>query len=142
MACLLKRRRRALLVSTVLVLSILTGLAVLQRLASPVHCVTDSSESYFNSFDIRGGSVYFDCYVTFVNQASTNKSFVVWANSPTDQSSGLLQNSKMRLDNMKAPLTLKANETRQFHMVFVGEHGNNYQKSDRLLPEIEVQIVR
>ena len=138
MARQLNKRQVFLLAVLVLVsVSLLAVLITSQHSKDPVYYIPRSSEeSFFNGFYIRDGKVYFDCYVTFVNRSSQEKSFTVWAVSPQDQKSGLLLNEKMKLNNMVPSLTLCANETRQFHLIFVGEHGDNNQKVNRLLPEI------
>ena len=95
-------------------------------------------------FDIEKDKVNVNCHISLVNEFREEKKVTLSAFLPEDVKGGLLKEKEMKaLDENGAEMVfiLRANETTDFDVVFVGEFGGTNQKHDRNLPEIKITIV-
>lgn len=101
-------------------------------------------ESYFSDFHIKDGKVYVECCVTIENVSNTNKNVTFTAIMNEDYKCGLLKQKRLNVldvENNEIVFQIHANSKDTYELTFVGEHGNNSQKANRLLPPIDIKIL-
>ncbi len=108
------------------------------------HISVDEEGSYFDSFEIVDDVVYITCYLKLANDFDEAVSFTINAKSYVDDG-GLLAEPDLKVpdpDGNEAVFSLEAGESRLVEVVFVGVHGPEDTKADRLIPRrIELDAV-
>ena len=108
------------------------------------YITVDEEESYFDSFEIVDDTVYITCYLKLVNDFDEAVSFTINANSYVDDG-GLLAGSGLKAldpEGNEAVFSLEAGGSELTEVVFVGVHGPEDTKADRLIPRrIELDAV-
>ena len=125
---------------------LLVAVAVLAQIAyikSVSRIYVDENTSYFSDFEIEKDKVNVNCHISLANEFREEKKVTLSAFLPEDVKGGLLKEKEMKaLDENGAErvFNLRANETTEFDVVFVGDFGGTNQKHDRDLPEIKITI--
>lgn len=103
------------------------------------------SGSWFNDYTVSDGKVYINCEITLQNTGESEQRIRMAAICADDVEAGLLKKEKIyAVDNNEEEkvFVIEANSQRTFkEVVFLGEYGGTYQKSNKLLPEIVFEKV-
>ena len=101
------------------------------------------SESFFDEFDVKEDKVYIKCYLTIQNSSSNDKYINLSANLKGDAINGLLKSPIISGVNKKGSdkFFIKANSTKGYNVIFVGEYAGKPQKLTRSLPPIEIKVI-
>ena len=100
-------------------------------------------ESFFSDFNVTDNVVGVNCIVTLKNSHSRDIKVRLTAIMQKDVKLGLLKNARLpghNRDDSLGYFILKASSTSTFDVVFMGDYNGNYQKTDRMLPEIAIDI--
>ena len=101
--------------------------------------------SYFSGFEVIDDKVHIKCYITLENSYRTEKTVRLSMNSPDDVALGLLKNSPIKAlsdDGSEIDWLIDPTSTKSFNVIFVGEFAGKQEKTDRLLPEITIKVVK
>lgn len=104
---------------------------------------SNSNYSFFNDFSVKDDTVNINCYVVLENTSNKQQTFKLIGYLPDDVGK-LLVNKKIIAVNKKGEerlFTIPANTTKSFNVAFAGKYAGTYQKANKLLPEIEIQII-
>lgn len=102
-------------------------------------------DSYFSDFNVRNDKVYIKCVVTIKNTYNDNKKINLYAIMDDDVNIGLLKEEQifaLNDDDTKAEYKIKGNSEETFDVVFTGDFAGVMKKHDKLLPKIEIEIIR
>jgi hypothetical protein len=124
-----------------LVVSMLMSLASCSR-ANQIY--VDKSQSYFSDYEVEDDKVFIKCHITIENTFKDEKVVTLSAILPEDVTNGLLKNETakaLKEDGSEMEFVLLPNTSNSFDVVFVGEYAGTNQKANRLLPEIDIEIV-
>jgi hypothetical protein len=124
-----------------LVVSMLMSLASCSR-ADQIY--VDKSQSYFSDYEVEDDKVFIKCHITIENTFKDEKVVTLSAILPEDVTNGLLKNETakaLKEDGSEMEFVLLPNTSNSFDVVFVGEYAGTNQKANRLLPEIDIEIV-
>ena len=107
--------------------------------------ILTKQNSGIKNFYIENEKVYIVTGITIKNNTDDDKKFLVIAESLEDYESDLITTPV--LQGYDESLSTKeffinGNETKIFNVIFVGTHGTNNQKADRLIPKLSVQIIK
>ena len=112
-------------------------------------------ESFFSGFNVIDNMVYIFCRYTIENSSDDDVYFVLIANMPNEQKSGLITGSKLIANevgkeqfheinedgNKTVPIIidgpmfkLHAHKTQEYYVVYTSKYGGTERKQDRLLP--------
>ena len=124
-----------------LVVSMLMSFASCSR-ADQIY--VDKSQSYFSDYEVEDDKVFIKCHITIENTFEDEKTVTLSAILPEDVTNGLLKNETIKAlkeDGSEMEFVLLPNTSNSFDVVFVGEYAGTNQKANRLLPEINIEIV-
>ena len=101
------------------------------------------SESFFDKFDVKGDQVYLKCYLMIQNNSGEDKYVHLSANMEEDAANGLLKSPIVSGadKNGSDSFLIKADSTKGYSVIFIGEYGGTLQKLNRNLPPIEIKVV-
>lgn len=99
-------------------------------------------ESYFHDFVVKSNKVYLSCDITVKNLMDQDASFYLIGNFIEDEGR-LLAKGRLSAKNIETKDNLfhiGEYETKTYAVVFIGEYAGTYEKHDRLLPELEIEL--
>ena len=103
------------------------------------------NESFKDGFDITDNNVYIHCRLTFENRSNSDVKIRINAAFDEDEKNGLLKQKNLYgifTENNSNEYVVRANEKlRLINVDFVGEYAGNNQMANRLLPNINIEIV-
>lgn len=103
------------------------------------------SESYFSDFNVKNQKVYLDCYITLKNISNTEKTVKLTASFPDDVNTGLLKESilpGLNKNNKESKFIIHPNSQKSFNVTFVGDFAGTIQRHERLLPKVNITVVK
>lgn len=104
----------------------------------------DAGESFYSDFEVKDEKVLIYCTILVKNPTKSETNITLSANFDNDVKLGLLKDAS--LDGYQSDL-----ETKTFNIikgdnwidvVFIGEYAGKNQKHDRLLPDIQLKVVK
>jgi len=104
----------------------------------------EEGKSYFSDFSIDENKVHVFCRITLKNNSAETVDVKLNAFMPKDVENGLLLQPVLQginLEDDTPVFRVPAESEKSFYVDFIGEHGNNDIKQDRLLPEIRIALL-
>ena len=116
--------------------------------------IIDKEHSYFHDFKIYNGKVYMYCTITLENITDNDLLFSIFAESYEDKVNGLITNERMKgyeweidektrdmkVTDKKIFFINRKQKISELKIVFIGEHGSEYMKDNRNLPDTYIVI--
>jgi len=133
--------KKIICVSILILVLVIAGAILYSHFTAPDLELLSEQNSGLHDFYIEDGKVYVVGGVSVKNNSDEKMiySLVGWADA--DYKSGLIKGPVLNGfdENLEASVfEIEAKETKTFNVVFVGEHGGNMQKANRLMPEITI----
>ncbi len=101
-------------------------------------------KSHFVDYNVQENQVFIRCQVTLENSYTSDKKVVLKGDFSEDNKNSLLKEAELQgvqADNTKNNIIVPAGEVKTFEIVFVGTVAGTKQMVNRLLPEIDVEIL-
>lgn len=101
----------------------------------------NEEESFYSNFKVENDKVYIYCNVLIENPKKDNAQITLEGTFGNDVKNGLLKEATLQgysIDCETSTFELVKGDN-IIEVVFIGEYGGNYQKHDKLLPQINIK---
>lgn len=133
--------KKIICISILILALIVAGVILYNHSTSPdLELLSEQSEG-LRDFYIEDGKVYVVGEVSVKNNSDEKMTYSLVGWSGDDYESGLIKEPVLKCfdEHLETSVfEIEAKETKTFNVVFVGEHGGNTQKANRLMPEITI----
>ncbi len=142
-----KRPTRIIIAITIAILMVgisIFMILVINPMISGGKVMIIENKSYFSDFTVKNNDVFLYYQIAFKNTYSNKVKIKITARMNDDVKIGLLKLAELEGKNKENNLNyfeLKANSTTVFDVEFTGEFGGVNKQTNKLLPDITIQII-